>query len=85
MVTLAPVLTRLFPGCPRRLELAAATVGDLIALLDARWPGMRDRLCDSTPRVRRHVNVFVDGERAALETRLGPGAAVFIVTAISGG
>ena len=35
-----------------------------IDALDARWPGMRDRLCDSTPAIRRHINVFVDGERA---------------------
>jgi sulfur-carrier protein len=84
-VMLAPVLTRLFPGCPQRLALEAATVGAMIDALDARWPGMRDRLCDSTPQIRRHVNVFVDGERASLETSLKPGAAIFIVTAISGG
>ena len=57
----------------------------MIDRLDARWPGMRDRLCDSTPAIRRHINVFVDGERARLETRLGPGAEVYIMTAISGG
>jgi hypothetical protein len=31
------------------------------------------------------MNVFVDGERATLETPLRPGAEVFILTAISGG
>lgn len=85
MVTLTPALTRLFPGCPRQLTLDAATVREAIAALDQRFPGMRDRLCDSTPRIRRHINVFVDGERAALETRLAPGADMFIVTAITGG
>ncbi|HEY3916937.1 MAG TPA: MoaD/ThiS family protein [Stellaceae bacterium] len=85
VVTLTPALTRLFPGCPRRIELSAATVGDALDALDARWPGMRDRLCDSTPRIRRHINVFVDGARAALETKLQPGANLFIITAISGG
>ena len=54
-------------------------------MMDARWPGMRDRLCDSTPRVRRHINIFIDGERATLETRIAPGAEVFVMTAISGG
>ncbi len=53
--------------------------------LDARWPGMRDRICDSTPAIRRHINVFVDGKRATLDTPLQPGADVFILTAISGG
>ena len=31
---------------------------------------MRDRLCDTTPAVRRHINVFVDGRRAKLITTL---------------
>lgn len=84
-ITLTPALTRLFSGCPRQLEIEAATVRELLDALDRCWPGMRDRLCDSTPRIRRHVNVFVDGERAALETVLRSGAKVFIVTAISGG
>lgn len=84
-VTLPNVLARLFPGCLRRLELSATTVADAIDRLDARWPGMRDRLCNSTPAIRRHINVFVDGERARLETRLAPGAEVYIMTAISGG
>jgi molybdopterin converting factor small subunit len=84
-VTLPNVLARLFPGCVRRLELSASTVVEVIDALDSRWPGMRDRLCDSTPAIRRHINVFVDGERARLETRLAPGAEVYIMTAISGG
>ncbi|MBS0644087.1 MAG: MoaD/ThiS family protein, partial [Proteobacteria bacterium] len=55
------------------------------AVLDANWPGMRDRLCDSSPAIRRHISIFVDGERATLRTRLHQGAEVFIMTAISGG
>jgi molybdopterin synthase sulfur carrier subunit len=85
VVVLPPVLLRLFPDAAARVELTGATVGEAIDALDARWPGMRDRLCDSTPRIRRHVNVFVDGRRASLETRLAPGTEVFVLTAISGG
>jgi molybdopterin converting factor small subunit len=84
-LTLPAVLVALFPGSVNCLELRAATVGEAIDALDARWPGMRDRLCDSTPRIRRHINVFVAGERASLETRLAPGAEVLVMTAISGG
>jgi molybdopterin converting factor small subunit len=57
----------------------------MIDALDAEWPGMRDRICDSTPAIRRHMNVFVDGKRANLDTLLSPGAEVFVLTAISGG
>jgi sulfur-carrier protein len=85
VVTLPNALVCLFPGCGRRLELSAATVGELIEALDARWPGMRDRLCDPTPRLRRHINVFVEGERAGLDTPLAPGARVFVIPAITGG
>jgi molybdopterin converting factor small subunit len=67
------------------LTASARTVADLFDALDAAWPGMRDRLCDSTPAIRRHINVFVDGEKARLETVLPPAAEVFVMTAISGG
>jgi molybdopterin synthase sulfur carrier subunit len=84
-VVLPAALVALFPGSASRVELRASTVGELLDALDARWPGMRDRLRDSTPAIRRHINVFVDGRRAGLETHLAPGAEVFILTAMSGG
>jgi molybdopterin converting factor small subunit len=85
VVTLPAALVRLFPGSVRRVEISAATVGEAIDALDARWPGMRDRLCDSRPAIRRHINVFVDGDKATLDTPLEPGTEVIIMTAISGG
>ena len=84
-VRLPVLFTSLFPTAERELTLAVGTVAELMDALDARWPGMRDRLCDSTPAIRRHINVFVEGKRATLDTRLAPGADVFIITAISGG
>jgi molybdopterin converting factor small subunit len=85
VVTLPAALVRLFQGAVRRVEVPASTVGEMIDALDARWPGMRDRLCDSRPAIRRHINVFVAGRRATLDTRLAPGAEVTVLTAISGG
>lgn len=85
VVRLPGVLVDLFPGSLRRVELCADTVRDVVAELDKRWPGMRDRICDSRPAIRKHMNVFVDGERATLATRLNPGVEVFVLTAISGG
>ncbi len=84
-VVLPRALLSLFPGSVQEVKLAAATVGEIIDALDARWPGMRDRLCDSTPRIRRHLNIFVEGKRAGLDTLLSPGARVFVLTAMSGG
>jgi len=84
-VMLPSALIRLFPGSAARVEVNAATVDELIGALDARWHGMRDRLRDSRPAIRRHIHVFVDGRRATLETPLAPGTEVYILTAMSGG
>jgi sulfur-carrier protein len=84
-VRLPAALMPLFPEAVRRIDLEADTVSDLIDALDRRWPGMGDRLRDSSPAIRRHINIFVDGERLTLADRLADGAGVFIITAISGG
>lgn len=84
-VKLPAVLTDLFPGSQRILEVEAANVKEMVDALDRKWPGMRDRICDSRPAIRRHMNIFVDGERATLATRLERNAEVFVLTAISGG
>ena len=84
-VTLPPALLALFPGAPMTLALPAADISELLDGLDARWPGMRDRLCDSRPAIRRHIQLFVDGQRATLATPLRPGADVVFLTAVSGG
>ncbi|HBK07280.1 MAG TPA: molybdopterin synthase sulfur carrier subunit [Acetobacteraceae bacterium] len=84
-VQLPPALLRLFPGSEPEPTVPASSVAEIIDALDQRWPGMRDRLCDSTPRIRRHMNVFVDGERATLATPVTTTSDVFIMTAISGG
>jgi len=84
-VVLPRILQGLFPGCCLELEVEAANVAEVMDRLNARWPGMRDRLCDSTPKIRRHINVFVDGEKASLTTVIPPNGEVVVLTAISGG
>jgi molybdopterin converting factor small subunit len=82
---LPPTLPPLHAGLPRRLEVEAATVADAIARLDERWPGLRDRLCEPGPTLRPHINIYVDRERADLDTSLEPRSRVDVITAISGG
>lgn len=82
---LPPTLPPLFHDLPRRLEVDATTVGDAIEQLDERWPGLRDRLCEPGPRLRHHINVYVDRERAELMTPLDAGSRVDVIAAISGG
>jgi sulfur-carrier protein len=82
---LPSTLPPLFSGLPRRLEIDAATVDDAIEHLDARWPGFRDRLCEPGPALRPHINVYVDRERAGLDTALAAGSRMDVIAAISGG
>ena len=84
-VYLPTSLVTLFPGAPRRLDIEAATVAAVVEALNARWPGMRDRLCAPGPSIRQHINVFVDGERSTLTTALNPGSVVHVIPAVSGG
>ena len=84
-VQLPATLTPLFDGLPRRVEIDAATVADALAELEHRWPGLRDRLCEPGPALRQHIHVYVDQERAHLETKLEPRSRVHVVAAISGG
>lgn len=66
--------------------MQAATLAELVGLLDDGWPGMRDRLCEAGPRIREHINVFIDGERERdLGAKLGPEAVVHIIPAVAGG
>jgi molybdopterin converting factor small subunit len=85
-VILPRSLAALVPGVEHRTTASGATVGEIIAALDARWPGLADRLCDSGPSIRQHINVFVDGERTdSLDAPVRPDATVHVIPAIAGG
>jgi sulfur-carrier protein len=83
-VHLPATLPPLFDGLPRRLDVGATSVGEAIGRLDERWPGLRHRVCDGAA-LRSHIRVFVDGERADLDTPLAAGARLDVIAAISGG
>jgi sulfur-carrier protein len=84
-VRLPGTLTPLFPGLPRRVEVEAATVLAAIDSLEVRWPGLRDRIVEEGPALRRHLHVYVDGERAALDTPVAERSRLDVIAAISGG
>ena len=82
---LPTTLPPLFVDLPRRVEVEAATVGEAIERLEEHWPGLRDRLCEPGPVLRPHINVYVDRERAGLDTPLEARSRVDVIAAISGG
>ena len=84
-VLLPGSLLALFPGVERRQTVDGGTVGSVIEALEGSVPGMRDRLVEAGPRLRPHINVFVDGSQADLATAVPAGAVVHVLPAVSGG
>ena len=85
-VLLPRSLLVLFPSVERRHALEGLTVDEVLRALDGTAPGMRDRLVEEEgPRLRGHINVFVDGQPADLATPVGPTSTVHVIPAVSGG
>jgi sulfur-carrier protein len=84
-IHLPGTLPTVFPGLPRRVAIEATSVLQAIDQLDERWPGLRDRLCEPGPTLRRHINIYVDHQRATLDAPLDEGSRVDVIAAISGG
>ncbi len=66
-------------------ELEAATVADLLRALEVRHPQTRGWILDERGRIRRHINVFVNGERGDETTAVASPDRVEVLPAITGG
>jgi len=58
-------LVALFPGAERRCVVPGGTVGEVIEELEARLPGMRDRLLTAGPVIREHLKSSSTGSGPA--------------------
>jgi len=80
-----PTPLRSYTRAPE-VEAEGATVGEILADLDRRYPGIRFRMIDEQDGIRPHVRIFVNRERVAgIEETLAPGDEVQILQALSGG
>ncbi len=77
-------LRTLAGGC-REHELEGATVVELLRALERRHPDVSGWILDERGRIRRHINVFVNGERGREATAVRPGGRLEVVPAITGG
>jgi sulfur-carrier protein len=66
-------------------ELDAGSVVELLRELELRHPEMGGWVLDERGRIRRHINVFVNGERGSAETMVRAGDRVEVLPAITGG
>jgi molybdopterin converting factor small subunit len=66
-------------------ELEGATVVELLQALELRHPDVSGWILDERGRIRRHINVFVNGEQGGEATAVRPGDRVEVLPAITGG
>jgi len=71
------------------VSIEAATIQNMVEVLDNQYPGMKSRLCDENGKLRRFVNFYVNDEDIRFqqneETPLKDGDEVSIIPAIAGG
>ncbi|MBX3014380.1 MAG: MoaD/ThiS family protein [Caldilineaceae bacterium] len=68
------------------VTVAGETVGEVVAQLEARFPGMEARLCEDG-RIRPYIAVSVNSEvtRRGLRQRLTAPSEIHFIPALSGG
>jgi len=67
------------------LDLPGDSIGAVLRELERRFPRLEGWILDEHGRIRRHVNVFVDGERARENTAVGADHHIHVLPSISGG
>jgi sulfur-carrier protein len=84
LVRLRGPLKRMAGDCADH-ELAGDTVLDLLRTLEREQPDVAGWILDERGQIRRHINVFVNGERGSESTPVGPDDRIEVLPAISGG
>ncbi len=71
------------------IEVEAEQVGMMLRKIEAQYPGISTYLLDDQGRLRKHVNIFIDGQmitdRDSQSDLLTANSEVFIMQALSGG
>jgi molybdopterin synthase sulfur carrier subunit len=81
-----PSPLRSYTGGLDQVQARGATLAELLADLDAAFPGIRFRMIDEQGRIRVHIRLFVNTELARdLRRPLTDGDDVQILCALSGG
>lgn len=70
---------------PAPVAVAGETVRQALDVIFADTPLLAGYVLDDQHRLRRHVALFVNGQRAALDDRIDDGADIAVLQALSGG
>jgi sulfur-carrier protein len=84
VVCLRGPLRKLAGGQPEH-ELEGATIIEVLRALEARYPDLGGWVLDERGRIRRHINVFVGGERGDETSAVQSGDRIEVIPAITGG
>jgi molybdopterin converting factor small subunit len=76
---------RQLAGGRNEYELDGGTVVEVLQTLEVRHPDTGGWILDERGLIRRHVNVFVNGERGNEATQVTAGDRVEVLPAITGG
>lgn len=83
-----PTILRTYTGGEKTVTADGATLADLVADLDEKYPGLKDRVTDDAG-LRRFVNVYLNDEDVrfldGLATTVADGDSVTILPAVAGG
>jgi molybdopterin synthase sulfur carrier subunit len=84
-----PTPLRKFTGGAESVTASGGTVAAVVQDVESRHPGLKERICDDAGKVRRFVNLYVNGEDirflSSLDTPVKEGDEISIVPAIAGG
>lgn len=72
-------------GGSREVRADGASVGEVLRELERLHPRLAGWVLDEHGRIRRHVNVFVEGERVREDAPVEPSSRVQVLPSISGG
>lgn len=68
------------------VSVQGATVEEILAGLEQRYPGMRFRMIDEQGRIRQHIRIFVNTQEVKqLSTSVSQDDVVHLICALSGG
>ncbi len=86
MKVFIPTPLRSYTGDRSEVEASGATIAEVLADLDRRYPGIRFRMIDEQDAVRRHIRIWVNKDEArALDVPVRATDEVIIFQALSGG
>jgi molybdopterin synthase sulfur carrier subunit len=84
-----PTILRPYTGGAAEVTAQEGTLREVIAGLDAAYPGLSGRILDEGGQLRRFVNVYVGEEDVrfaqGLDTPVSEGSRVSVIPAVAGG